>query len=712
MKLIALFLLSLPVALSRPQAYSDQAFDITTNAAADASHITAATIPSIDQDGTWETLTTSHYHPEITGSAPSTTVPISDHPSAQSVVTDSAISSSAPGGAVETLSQQTAQPISPTHIDDHDINELLAGASNTPSSLSDSGSGADSPIANTNTGLDISDSATESRDISQDINSVVESTENEFLAASQQTVEPGFIPAYYAGGYFVAEVTIGTSYLLIKIDTSSFHFWVVSNLLPDLCRESAEAGSGCYKPDTAAGATAVPGNLGYTFRYKDGTQASGTQIYSDTVSGAGIFGSASWTKQIFAVPSQLQHWDGSSGISGILPLGFNSKSYWTSKASSSSTTSTTSSTSNNSTEQILDESPLDITNWHFFTTYFKPGTQMFVGFDYDPKDLYQGELVEVPVAPINGSWFVMPDSTWASVVAESGSAGASATTDAGAPAATATDSGPGSGPGSGSGSGEVSSADVSASPTNTATDSQVATATDSGISTAVTTTDDSGSATATETSTAATTTETEESTITGITSSTETRTVESLSAENAPNTQLVASAGTNSIEKRRLRKRQDPTTPQYPILLDTGSKETLIDTPSVKSIYNSLQGSCLTVNGGLHNCTFPCSFNYSNFAITPEYPTSIGLPWGQTTIPVDLSQFASEVYDGCHPESGADSCSSTCRGMIQAQKPGKEYYIYGALVFKSAFFKWDTSGNGTVGMAPYAGRGGQSWYYQ
>ncbi|KAF3191408.1 hypothetical protein TWF225_001540 [Orbilia oligospora] len=710
MKLALFIILSLPVVLSRPQAYSDEAFEISTNAAADVSHITAATIPPADQDGTWETLTTSHNHPETTGSAPPTTVPISEHPSAQSVATDASVSSSTPGGAVETLSQQTAQPISPTHIDNHGINELLAGVSNTLSSLSNSGSGADSSISSggTNTGLDTSDSATESRDIAQDINSVVESTENEFLASSQQTVEPGFVPVYSAGGHFVAEVTIGSSYLLIKVDTSSFHFWVISNLLPDVCREATKAGSGCYKSDPEA--TVIPGNVGYTFRYRDGTQASGTQIYSDTVSAAGIFGAAAWSKQVFALPSQLQHWDGSSGISGILPLGFNAKEYWTSKASSS--TSTTSPTSNNSTEKILDESPLDITNWHFFTTYFKPGSQMFVGFDYDPKDLYEGNLVEVPVAAINGSWFVMPDSTWATVAVGSGSASATAAaTDAGStPAATATDTGSGSG----AGSSARDSGSVSASPTDTETNSPAATATDSVNSTSITTTDagDAGSATATDSGSTAATTTDQESTITETASSMETSTVESLSVENAANTQLVATAGTDSIKKRSLQKRQDSASMQYPILLDTGSKETLIDTATVKSIYNSLQGSCLTVNGGLHNCTFPCSFNYSNFAITPEYPASIGLPWGQTTIPVDLSQFASEVYDGCHPESGADSCSSTCRGMIQAQKQGKEYYIYGTLVFKSAFFKWDTSGNGTIGMAPYAGRAGGSWYYQ
>ncbi|KAF3211232.1 hypothetical protein TWF191_010810 [Orbilia oligospora] len=494
MKLAPFILLSLPVVLSRPQAYSDEAFEISTNAAADASHIIAATIPPADQDGTWETLTTSHYHPETTGSAPSTTVPISEHPSAQSVVTDASVSSSTPGGAVEILSQQIAQPISPTHIDNHGVNELLAGVSNTLSSLSNSGSGADSSISSggTNTGLDTSDSATESRDIAQDINSVVESTENEFLASSQQTVEPG---------------------------------------------------------------------------YRDGTQASGTQIYSDNVSAAGIFGAAAWSKQVFALPSQLQHWDGSSGISGILPLGFNAKEYWTSKASSS--TSTTSPTSNNSTEKILDESPLDITNWHFFTTYFKPGSQMFVGFDYDPKDLYEGNLVEVPVAAINGSWFVMPDSTWATVAAGSGSASATAAaTDAGStPAATATDTGSGSGSGAGSSAGDSRS--VSTSPTDTETNSPAATATDSGNSTSIITTDtgDAGSATATDSDSTTATTTDQESTITETASSTETSSVESLSIENAANTQLVATAGTDSIKKRSLRKRQDSTSMQYPILL-------------------------------------------------------------------------------------------------------------------------------------------------
>ncbi|KAK6528394.1 hypothetical protein TWF281_009635 [Arthrobotrys megalospora] len=696
MKLGPLLLLSLPGVLSRPQAYSDNAFAVSTNAGADSSHITAATIPSIDQDGTWETLTTSHDHVETGGAGPAPTAPISDHPSAHSMPGPASVPTSGPGGAVETLSQQTIQPISPSHIDSHGLNELLAGVSNSLSALggTDSSSGSSSSSGSgAGTGGTSSDSTNESRDIAQDINEIVEGTENEFLAASQQSVEPGFVPVYFAGGYFVAELTIGSSYLLIKVDTSSFHFWVVSNLLPDMCREATKSGSGCYKPD--ASATSIPGDVGYTFRYKDGTQASGKQIYSDNVSAAGIFGAAAWTKQVLALPSQLQHWDASGGISGILPLGFNAKSYWSSKASS--TTSTTGSSSN-STEEILDESPLDITNWHFFTTYFKPGSQMFIGFDYEPKDLYEGTLTEIPVAPINGSWFVMPDSTWATVglASASGSATAAATDARTTPEATPMDSA------------TESEAATTESPDTESVDTESSTPTDGG---------DSGSTTPTDAA-AATTDEsspTETMGPTDTTSPTDTGASESFSIDLPVNTQLVATAGTDSIKRSirsRLAKRQDSASLQYPILLDTGSKETFIDSATVKSIYNSLQGSCLTVGGNLQNCTFPCSFNYSNFAITPEYPASIGLPWGLTTIPVDLTQFSSEIYDGCHPASGSDACSSTCRGLIQAQKPGKEYYVYGALVFKSAFFKWDTSGNGTIGMAPYAGRGGGSWYYQ
>ncbi|KAK6360242.1 hypothetical protein TWF730_006392 [Orbilia blumenaviensis] len=701
MKVIPLLLLSLPRALSLPQAYSDKAFEISTNSAADVSHITAGTIASADQNGPWQSLTTSHDHLETTSPAPSITAPISDHPSAHSIPFESPqIFTSAPGGAIETLSQQTSQPISPTHIDSHAVSELLADAIGKSQLSSDStGSGAD--FSSTN-GVDTSDTANEARDIASDITKLAQDSENEFLSATPQSTEPGFVPVYFAGGYFVAEFTIGSSYLLIKVDTSSFHFWVISNVLPDECKEATQAGSGCYKPDPTA--TPIAGSVGYTFRYRDGAQASGTEIYADNISAAGIFGAASWTKQVFALPSQLEEWDASSGMSGILPLGFNAKEYWMSKSSSSSTSTTmTTSSGSNSTEEILDESPLDITNWHFFTTYFKPGSQMFIGFDYEPKDLYEGSLTEVAVAPINGSWFVMPDSTWAGVAVESGSSGSSGSGSGAesttAAAATPTDSGSGGG-------------DASATSAEAGGETPASTAEGGDMTVSVTSTDttESVSVTATESGTT-TTTAAEDSTITETASSTDT---ESLSVEGAPNTQLV---GTNNIRKhRRVKKRQDSTassssSSQYPILLDTGSKETLLDATTVKSIYDSLQGSCLTVAGSLHNCTFPCSFNYSNFAITPEYSSSIGLPWGSTTIPVDLTQFSSEVYDGCHPESGAETCSSTCRGLIQAQKPGKEYYIYGALVFKSAFFKWDTTGNGTVGMAPYKARGGSSWYY-
>lgn len=158
---------------------------------------------------------------------------------------------------------------------------------------------------------------------------------------------------------------------------------------------------------------------------------------------------------------------------------------------------------------------------------------MFIGFDYEPKGSYSGEL---PVAAINGSWSVMPDSTWATVAAASGSASA---TDAATATATGSESTRGSSAGD--------SGTVSASSTDTGTDSgvatTVATATDSGNSTPVTATDTSdwGSATATD--------------------STDT------AVKNAANTQLVVTAGTDSVKKRSLHKRQDSASLQYPILL-------------------------------------------------------------------------------------------------------------------------------------------------
>ncbi|EPS39659.1 hypothetical protein H072_6552 [Dactylellina haptotyla CBS 200.50] len=655
--ILSFLLIYLPQALSRPQGFSDEAFEISTNSAADISHILASPIPTIDQDGEWSSVTAAH----PTGL-----------PTAQSVSTDVAsYSTSNLGGIGEAVAQDTSQPASPTHLDDHAIIEVLQSAATETPSV-DSGS------------------------ISQDINSITSATDNEFILASQQSAEPGFVPVYFAGGYFVAELTIGSEDLVfLKVDTSSFHFWVISSLLPELCRPALRTGAGCYTPGPDA--EVVPNNARYTFTYPDGLMVTGTKVYSDAVSAADIFGAAKWEKQILALPEIVEPWDDESGIGGVLPLGFNAKQYWASRSSSSSTGA------GNTTENVLAESPLDITNWHFFTTYFKPGRQMFIGFDYEPKELYAGSLMEVPVAGINGSWFVQPDGNWATV-SVGGAAGTSNTTTAETITGSSTETAAGSeSMMSGTGS------DMSWSTTANGTSVEEVTATDSG-SGSETTADAAASTGADITEPTATdTVETTDATSVELTVDTATASLETGITSIAANAQLAMQTSSGDIVKR-------DTTPQagseeLPILLDTGSKETYISSTAVKSIYGALSGSCLTVNGGLYNCTYPCSFNYSSFAIKPKYDTTIGLPWGTTTIALDMTQFASEVYDECHPVTGEDTCSMTCRGLIQATKPGREYHVYGSVVFKSAFFKWDTSGNGTVGMAPYADRGGGSWYY-
>ena len=131
-------------------------------------------------------------------------------------------------------------------------------------------------------------------------------------------------------------------------------------------------------------------------------------------------------------------------------------------------------------------------------------------------------------------------------------------------------------------------------------------------------------------------------------------TQEALPAQPKPQTHL----------KRKLKhKRQSQDIPAdvfteatKPILLDTGSKETLLDLDSVVKIYAAISGSCITTGGTLHNCTFPCVTDYATFTVKPEYPAAIGLPWGGATIPVDLTQFATEVYNVCKPKAGETKC--------------------------------------------------------
>ncbi|EWC47597.1 hypothetical protein DRE_03217 [Drechslerella stenobrocha 248] len=560
---ILLILYHFHKALSLPQAFSSDAFAISTDQSADASHIPAASIAPESQGGVWTSLT-------------------------------------AAGSSTPTTADVTATPTSP---------------SPTTSGASIVGDG------NDDDGTPTGDSA------------------NDFIAAPQETARAGFIPVYPAGGAFVAELNIGDNLLYLRVDTGSFHFWVISNLMPDICTSAIRAGSGCYTQGTSA--TPLPtATAGYTFRYRDGVKASGSSAVIENVGAAGIFGSVAWASQVVALPATVTPWDGNSGVSGVFPLGFSAQAYQEARAGGSA----------NLTE-IIDQSPLGLNNWHFFTTYFKPGAQMFLGFDYDPVELYRGPLAEVSIAAINGSWFVQPDESWST--AAQGSATAAATTDAGSAMPTST------GPAMATGADSDTLADTTA--TVSATESV-------------------------ETTT----------TVQRSSSDAPMETTEIMKRQHHP----------ANVVKRQLGSER------LPILLDTGSEDTYIDADTVKAIYTALSGSCLTIQGSLHNCTYPCTFDHANFAISPEYPATIQLPWGASAISIDTKQLVAEVYDECEPEKGKKSCSSTCRGSIQAQKSGAAHYVYGAVVYKSAFFKWDTSGNGTVGMAPYSDRGGEPWFYE
>ncbi|KAF3942460.1 hypothetical protein ABW19_dt0200397 [Dactylella cylindrospora] len=480
---------------------------------------------------------------------------------------------------------------------------------------------------------------------------VTETDEKEFIAEGEQSTEPGIVPAYMAGGYFVAELNIGEQLLFLRIDTGSFHFWVLSNESPELCTSALQAGSGCYTANPTA--TPLPEASPYSFKYGDGTKAQGTQVVLDSVAAAAIFGSASWASQVVAMPATVTPWDGSSGVSGVLPLGLDMKAYLDSITEGA-----------NSTDDAVDELPLDITDWHFFTTYFKPGSQMFIGFNYDPVNLYTGSWIQVSVAAINGSWFVQPDSTWATPTHASGSASA-AVTDT--PASTASELWS-----------STLTTEVSESPA--ASDASSAEDTTATAGTAE-------SSTVTETSTV---------------SASDTLSQVALAA-------LPTAGSTVNSDSEGITLKRDT---ELPILLDTGSVETLLHADTVKSIYDSISGSCVTLDGALTNCTYPCTLNYTSLAVTPEYPATIELPWGSATITLDLSQFSTEIYRSCHADSGASDCEATCRGSIQPQDAGANHHVYGTIVYKSALFKWDTSDNGTVSMAPYASRGGESWFYE
>ncbi|KAK6359350.1 hypothetical protein TWF696_000511 [Orbilia brochopaga] len=520
----------------------------------------------------------------------------------------------------------------------------------------------------------------------------------------QQAPEPGFIPVYSAAGLFVAELIIGEDILYLAVDTGSFHFWVISSLMPEACGQAIAAGGGCYTAGPSA--KNFTSSQNYTFGYKDGTVVFGAAVVEEDIGSAGIFGAVSWSEQIVALPESAKPWPADSGISGVFPLGFNEKAYEAARAADAGYREVA-----NGTES-LDELTLDITNWHFFTTYFKPGAQMFLGFDYDPTALYEGDLAEVPVSSINGSWFVQPDASWVAATQApivGGAAPTPAPPPAPAPPASTATPAPAPAP-----TQTVTSTINGAIfvyyiytidgvvTTSTATESMTTTATDlstTSVANITITAPFSNSTTTGGTDTVPTTDMS--TTPTDMTSMTDT-------TESAVST--ATETATTTVGPQRFVKRES--VPQMPILLDTGSEETHIDTDTVKAIYGALSGSCLTVEGRLHNCTYPCTFNYSTFTIEPEYPATIQLPWGAHPITVDTTQLVSEVYEDCHPENGANVCTSTCRGTIQEQKAGASYYVYGATVFKSSFFKWDTKDNGKVGAAPYTGGAGEAWYYE
>ncbi|KAK6535463.1 hypothetical protein TWF694_001920 [Orbilia ellipsospora] len=671
----------------RPQGFSTEAFDFTTNPA-HTTHLPNSPLPPEIQTGDWSSVAAAH--PTGTSQVIQDEV---DRPSGQSIIPTASASSAPPiGGASEPVTQNSYQPASPTHYDDHGLKELLQSAASDSTSTPSSSTGGFTSNKN---------------------EFIIEST---IIEEDDTVTEAGVIPVYHANSYFVAEVNIGSSVVFLKLDTLSFHFWVVSPLLPEYCTVSLSTGAGCYDPGEGSEEVKVDGT--YTFSYPGGVKASGKTVYADTITTEDFFGAAMWEKQIVALPDSLKNWNADAGITGVFPLGFNATQYYLVKAAEEG--------GSNATSAVMTELPLNIADWHFFTTYFKPGTQMFIGFNYEGADLYQGSLVSVPVLGINGSWSVMPESTWGSVTVGNSSNAA----------------------------GGVSTMATESRATGTYTPIETSTPQESGAIASSASSESSSNITilATETPIQSNASGSEEPTTTApeepmattgnkaplnsgsslwsgiLALESEVATVGNLIASAAPDTNIAIETTAADVVKIKRDnnenvKRQSyldsaststaSSTGQFPILLDTGSAETYISATDVKTIYDALSGSCLTVDGGLHNCTYPCVYNFSSLSIMPAYETTVALAWGSgTTINIDMTQFASEVYNTCHPPVGSNSCSSTCRGTIQAQAPGREYYVYGSVVFKSAFFKWDTLENATVGMAPYADGNGGPWYYR
>lgn len=117
------------------------------------------------------------------------------------------------------------------------------------------------------------------------------------------------------------------------------------------------------------------------------------------------------------------------------------------------------------------------------------------------------------------------------------------------------------------------------------------------------------------------------------------------------------------------------------ILLDTGVTYTSFDTGTLRKIAEAYGGSCSGAR-----CKYPCHVREEDGTPdgTPQAKdVRITLPWGPDgEIPFDPRAFWAEGFNNC-PGEGC-----TCNFGLKTKDSG---FGYGSAVYKSAYFKWDTS---------------------
>ncbi|KAK6359317.1 hypothetical protein TWF696_000478 [Orbilia brochopaga] len=167
------------------------------------------------------------------------------------------------------------------------------------------------------------------------------------------------------------------------------------------------------------------------------------------------------------------------------------------------------------------------------------------------------------------------------------------------------------------------------------------------------------------------------------------------------------------------------------IVLDLSSRITFVDFDTAEAIYKAFDGSCTRTptpmgysssqkkDPSYPYCTLPIIQRWNNVTESIDYelktPGTFSLPWGPDGDIMIADQLT--LVDALEGRPCANEirrrCEGNAFGSIQPNsfsKGGKSpmenaeanFWVYGDLVFKNAYLKWDTANGGSVSMAKYA----------